>query len=82
MPRDVEMVDAEREVDRIVILERGGEIGQVQRDKNDRQPYRRRDRRLTGRECVRGALEARVVCACVRAHAGRRNSPSFRLPRR
>ena len=38
---DVEVADAEREIDRVEILERGGKKRQVQRDEREREQARR-----------------------------------------
>ena len=74
MLRDVEPPDTEREVHRIEIFERGGEIREVERGKQERKEGK-----------ARGDAKAMSAAFAFSAlldfdHAGRRSSPSFRLP--
>jgi hypothetical protein len=67
--RDVERAQAEREIDRIDVFKRSGQVRKVEREKDqrgDRDSERQRTRRR----------QPDV------SYAGRRTSPSFRLPMR
>lgn len=83
---DVELADAEREVDRIEIFERNGEIRKVKREKNEGEECQARlkgspsssvRRRPSGRSVL---VERGAFSRAIPRHAGRMNSPSFRLP--
>ena len=77
--RDVELTNAEGEVDRVEIFERRRDVRQVQREKGDRDQDYDRGARRTRRETMFSAGTA-ISAVHVRAQAGRRNSPSLRLP--
>ena len=74
--RDVELTDAEGEVDRVEIFERRREVGQVQREKGDGD--KNDDRGARGEDIF--SPRTGIAAVHVRAQAGRRNSPSLRLP--
>ena len=78
---DVEVADAQREVDGIEILERRWKIRQVKREENEREEHGDRDafNRASAfdrafRARLKGSPSDRV------RHAGRSNNPSFKLP--
>ena len=89
MVRDVEVADAEREVHRVEIFERGRKVWKVKREEDQRE---NEDARLKGsrsirlpeREAFSRAITQRdgFNRAIGLVHAGRRNSPSLRLPMR
>ena len=66
MVRDVELADPEREIDRVEIFEGRGEVRKVKGEEDDGESGRERKAREARREKL--------------FHAGRMNSPSFRLP--
>ena len=77
--RDVELTDAEGEVDRVEIFERRREVRQVQREKHEGESNDERRGRKDRKGRFFFALVA-VFAFLVERHAGRRNSPSLRLP--
>ena len=103
MVRDVELADAEREVHRVEIFERGREVWEVEREDDQRE---NEDARLKGSRSIHLPWRAAFAPKALRraspklarilierrreafsraidlVHAGRRNSPSFRLPMR
>src|SRR3989442_14361544 len=76
---DVEVPDAEREVDRIEIFQRHRKVRHMEGEKTDREYNdQRRNRRIRRKDI--SASSARSAFNVVGVHVGRRNNPSFRLP--
>ena len=76
---DIEVPHAEREVDRIEILERRRQVREMEREKDDGEENGRTapGNPPTGRLCAMGGAACPVPGD---VHVGRRNSPSLRLP--
>ena len=78
--RDIEFANAEGEVDRVEIFEGGRPIRKVKGEKNNREKAGDRDGGPSARLRVRREVSIGRSSRDVEIHAGRRNSPSFRLP--